>query len=458
VADFIARHPHWRLQRRDSGPLDANRPVTSIECAFLLDELRLYRGNGEISADYSVISDRKLAGTEPWRAELYVSADNARYERLGTEPVIKREVRRIRVADPNNFTLIKSARCLVITLSGFRISAPFLAVDFYGGGHRLLLIPYSMVKAKSGRRLLATTISPTFRYQPSLTKEFKRHSPVPGDFRTCGFEFAEMCVTGWRDWPTFGLARGHEPYGRGCLCEAVPGVRRYWLERVRTLFDYGFDGVDIRLFSHCSGVPDYVNYGYNREILAEFRRRYGRDPGQGKHDFMKIMRVRGEFFLRFLEAAKKLAKRRRKAFQVHLRNCMCRPSFGALYHENGFWAMPKILPDWKRIVELSDAVIIGDNLCAHHFRGDKRRVALPIKRYAAKLGKEVWAYCFLQQGHSFNRPFLEDLAKDPHVHGLHLYEVVYNQREDDGIVEVISPVQVRIVPKHQALFDELLKP
>ena len=456
VAPFITRHPKWRLKRKNSGKDDFRLPVTNLEFAFLLDKLPLSKSNGK---EFPAISSEKVLRSPQWRAELYVSDDNAGYSKLETSPVIKRAIKRIRITDANGFTLISSARCLVVILSGFKIKNRFMAVRFYGGEHRLLILPNSMLRVKSGARVLKTTISPTLRYQPSITREFKKNPPVPGDFKTCGFEFAESWPGGygWWEWDVFGIARGYEPYIRGCLCEAVPDVRRYWLDCIKTIMDYGCDGLDIRLLSHCSGIRDFFNYGYNEEILKVFQRRFGRLPGCGRNDFLKIMRLRGDFFLKFLKDARKMLHERGCTFQFHLRACMCRPSLGPTYHENGFWAMPKILSDWKQIVKMSDRIILSDNLSGSHYKGARKNVALPVKRYAAKLGKKVWTYCYLQQGNSFNRKFLNDFAADPHVEGLYLYEVVYNKREDDGILEVVNPARVRVVQKHKHLFKELLK-
>ncbi len=448
VASFIKEHPEWRVKRVDSGKDDSNLPATILEFTFLLDGLE--------NPSYPVISDDELNRATQWQAELYVSDDNAGYARIETVPVISRKIKKIRVADPNNLTLLKSARCLIVTLSGFNITNKFMAVNFYGGGHRLLLYPHSMVKVKSGRRVLQATVSPTFRYQPSLTGEFKANPPEPGDFKSCGFEFAEACQNDWRDWTVFGIARGCEPYLRGSLCEAVPEVRQYWLDYVRSLIDYGCDGVDIRFLNHCSGIKDFLNYGYNDEILHEFHNLFGRDPGCGKKDFIEIMRIRGDFFIKFLEDARKLLHAHGKTMQVHMRDSMCHPSLGTSSIENGFWAMPKILPDFKKLAELADKIILSDNLSSDRFRGKRKGFAIPIKRYAAKAGKKIWVYCYLQQGHSFNEITLNELADDPHVEGIYLYEVVYNKREDDGILEVVSPDEVRVVPKHKALFEELL--
>jgi len=455
VAAFIAKHPEWRLKRRDSGKDDVHLPVTSIELAFLIDKLPAAQSGGK---SYPALSAASALPAPQWQVEIFVSDDNGGYRKLKNKITVTREIKKIRIADANGFTLLPSARCLVMTISGFRINNRYMAVHFRGKGPRLLLMPQTMVTAKSGQRVLKTTASPTLRYNPSLTREFKKNPPKPADFKTCGFEYAWSWPGGygWWEWNLVGIARGYEPYIRGALCEAVPSVRRYWLKYLKYIIDCGCDGVDIRLPSHCSGIRDFFNYGYNREILAAFKCRFGRLPGRGRGDFIKIMRIRGQFFMEFLRDARKLLHKHGRTFQFHLRNCLCKPSLGLSYHENGPWFMPKILPDWKEIVRMSDRVILSDNLSERHCIGKRKNVALPIKRYAAKLGKKVWAYCYLQQGHSFNRKVLNDFAADPHIKGIYLYEVVYNKRENDGILEVVSPTRIMVVRKHRALFKELL--
>jgi hypothetical protein len=171
---------------------------------------------------------------------------------------------------------------------------------------------------------------------------------------------------------------------------------------------------------------------------------------------MEIMHIRGDFFTSFLEDARKLLHAHGLTMQVHMQDCICRPSLGTSQLENGFWAMPKLLPDFKKVAELADKVILSDNLTKNIYGGKRKSFAVPIKRYAAKAGKKVWTYCYLQQGHGFNEATLNELADDPHIEGIYLYEVVYNKREDDGILEVVNPDEVRVVPKHKSLLEELL--
>lgn len=456
VTSFIAKHPEYRLKRIESKTNDRHLPVTSIECCFLLDKYEMTRANGKVIKTYPRISDKEITQAKNYNAEIFVSDDNSSYRKLTVKPLVKYAVKKLTIKDPNGFILKKSARCMVIKLSGINIENNFLAVRFSKGNHRLLLIPYSMIKVKSGTKTLSTTISPTYRYQPNITDIYEKNPPKPGDFKSCGFEFAYAYVTGWREWDTFGIARGKEPFIKGALCEAVPAVRKYWLDHIRKLIDYGCDGIDIRIFSHCSGIEDFANYGYNKEVVDKFRKTYGYKPRANKNDFIKLMKVRGKFFIRFVKDAVKLLHKNNRTLQFHLRHCLAKPSLGTFYHENGFWAMARVLPDWKKLVDLSDRVIISDNQNKRHLFCEQKNVALPIKKYASLKGKELWAYCYLQQGKNFNRDFLNELAEDPHINGIYLYEVVYNDREKDGILEVLNPDEVIVVKKHRKLFKELL--
>ena len=60
------------------------------------------------------------------------------------------------------------------------------------------------------------------------------------------------------------------------------------------------------------------------------------------------------------------------------------------------------------------------------------------RAFTAKQEKEkpLWVHCYLQQGHDLNKEFIKDVSKDSRITGLMLYEVVWNKREDDGIIRV----------------------
>lgn len=457
VIPFIAEHPHWRLKRRPE-PSAGDQPITRITCQFLLDKLELWQSNGELKAAYEAIGDEQLPEPQGWLAKLYASDDNASYRRLADEPRLTQQVKRVPVRDANGFLRLGRARVLEVELSAFALTAPYHAVKLSHPDFRQVLIPASMVTAWAGDEPLPATVSPTYRYEPSHTDLWAEHPPTAGDFRSSGFEYGWGPMAGydWREWDTFGIARGHEPYQRGVLCEAIPEVREYWLEELRRLISYGVSGIDIRLLSHASGALDFACYGFNEELRAAFRAKYGREPAVNPQDALAMMRVRGDFFLQFLSAARELLHAHGCSLQAHVRDCYCRPALDPDYHQLGFWAMPKVLPDWRRLLQIVDRVILSDNLSPRQFRGVRRLVEGPIKQVAKRLGKPVWCYLYLQQGGDFNDESLAELAADPAIDGIYLYEVVYNEREDDGILQVLAPDQVRVVPRHQERFQRLL--
>jgi len=83
----------------------------------------------------------------------------------------------------------------------------------------------------------------------------------------------------------------------GTPCEAYPEVQEYWIEQVRRVLAMGFDGIDFRLQNHSGMVTDYVNYGYNEPIVRSYKEKYGINILKDKADPLKIMQIRGDYFL-----------------------------------------------------------------------------------------------------------------------------------------------------------------
>jgi hypothetical protein len=166
------------------------------------------------------------------------------------------------------------------------------------------------------------------------------------------------------------------------------------------------------------------------------------------------MKLRGEFFLQFVEGAKELLLEHQVKLQLHLRNCLINPTLEPTFPHMGFWAMPKVIPDWRHMVELADEISIKDYSFNHYHP----RNAFEIKKYASKLHKPLWIHCYLQQGNELNIDFLNAVSEDQFVSGILLYEVVFNTRENDGLIEVTDSGLVRLVEKHRSLLQAFLQP
>jgi hypothetical protein len=105
--------------------------------------------------------------------------------------------------------------------------------------------------------------------------------------------------------------------------------------------------------------------------------------------------------------------------------------------------MPKVIPDWHRVIQIADEITIKDYNWGKYnpYMSDR------IKDAAALAGKPLWVHCYMQQGHDLNPEFLKAVESDPRVSGILLYEVVYSDGIiSDGMVDVTNDGTVRLPP------------
>lgn len=90
-------------------------------------------------------------------------------------------------------------------------------------------------------------------------------------------------------------------YHQGVLEFAYPEVRAHVLEEIRSFSDtMPFDGVFLSFRSH-SPPPEHADqFGFNKPIVDEYRRRYGKDILRQDFDLEKWRSLRGEYFTTFL--------------------------------------------------------------------------------------------------------------------------------------------------------------
>ena len=113
------------------------------------------------------------------------------------------------------------------------------------------------------------------------------------------------------------LAKGRNEYLSGAMCEMYPEVREHWLGWVGQCIAAGVDGVDVRISNHSSWSNTPEMYGFNEPVAEEYERRYGTNPDTGHYDPELLGGLRGEFFDRFLRAAKTRLSAAGKRLSVH---------------------------------------------------------------------------------------------------------------------------------------------
>ena len=414
---FVVKHPEFLLKRK---PYDEyyDHAVTTVELVFVLDQIN---ENNEINI--KSFNDNTIVDFPARDFQICTSTDNANYIRYEGQIKIREYIEPRIVRNANGKPVFPAAvRCRIIEISSLKITAPYFSLKFSGEDKAFRTIPFSMCSFFSENVKLPVTVSPTLR-----TEE---------PFKGIGFEFEELGPyywdCGWRPCTQFGFARGKLKCLRGALCEAYPKVRKYWLEQISNFINMGIDGVEIRLQSHCSGVTDFVNYGFNPPLVNAYLEEYGTDILTETVDFVKLMKIRGIFFERFINDAKELLHKKTVKLFIHLHGYMESPSLNTTFHELGFWANPKIMPDWRKLIDIADEVVIKD----YNFGKYNPEVARGIKNLAVSTGTPLWIHCYLQQGHDWNPDFIKAVENEHCITGILLYEVVWNDRENDGIIEV----------------------
>jgi len=94
----------------------------------------------------------------------------------------------------------------------------------------------------------------------------------------------------------------------GVPCYADPRVRKRRLGEIGEALAFGVDGVVLGFFSHCDGAAGdkHCWFGYNPVVVAEYKRRHGKDPLSDAVDAHRFYALHGESFTQFLRQVSKL--------------------------------------------------------------------------------------------------------------------------------------------------------
>ncbi len=116
------------------------------------------------------------------------------------------------------------------------------------------------------------------------------------------------------------MSRDGKSVLRGVPCYACPETREYRLREAKELIDYGVDGIFYSSNSHniCTmAMGDWEGedaFGFNPEVVEEFKKRYGRDIRKESFDKKAFSRLHGEYLTLFLEEVKGCLKEGQQLF------------------------------------------------------------------------------------------------------------------------------------------------
>ena len=419
--NMIGENPELRVKRRQIPDYDRliSLPIDRLEVSFVLDEVK-QRDTVFPRQPDEVISLKPFSSFNP---RLWISHDNGRYEPYHGSIKIAEKLERLLFNDSSGLPVgTMPMRARTVTISGLELpgDCSYGAISYDNADSSLVTVPFTMIKAYSGTEEVPTTNG--WLPRQTLVPVEPGAKKTPEDFRRQGFEFdwhgGGHYGPGWNASQVIGMARGKNLYMKGSLCEGYPEVRKYWLEQVERLIAMGVDGIDFRLQSHSAMVSDYINYGYNEPLVTRYKEKYGVDILTEEADPLKLMAVRGSYYLEFLRSAAATLKEKGRKVQIHFRNAYENPKVSFDFGELGFWAMPKVFPDWREMLELADEVTIKDYNWARYVPEKSSE----IKNEAHRQNKPVWIHCYIAQGGDLNEDFCNQVAGDERISGILLYE------------------------------------
>ena len=306
VDDWVAARPEMRVKARA-----ADLPVGIDDVPVRRIQLRQ--------------KDMTPVRIERRHVEIWTSDDNVGYTRrdvpfdltesVGTCPEDVRNLQGDPVSSKGDWVRL-------LDLTGLDLRDPFIAVttNFDDDEGTFANTAFEMVRAygPSGRRLPIVVASHRAVWRPNR------------DFRTgdleydggIGDEVVRLDVDNSRPVSSgadgvIAFARGRNEFLSGSACEAYPEVRDYWLDWVGQCIAAGVDGVDVRISCHSSWTDNPQMYGFNEPVAEEYERRYGTNPDTGPYDPNLLGKLRGEFFDKFLWAAKRRLSAAGKKLSVH---------------------------------------------------------------------------------------------------------------------------------------------
>lgn len=359
---------------------------------------------------------------------LWIADDNYNYSVVeNVSYTVSEETRSITDANGKSLGQIK---CCVLKIDlEDHSEGKYFAVTLENG-EKLYTIPFSMINCYDANGKQVATTKAIFARNP-YSDELLGADSVPEDyfwgserkpiittdsvsleaFPAFGFEFQYGGIgadegDGWHNAYAYGIAIGTKEYLGGNLCEAKAGVRAYWLGQVDRLYAKGADEVIISLENHGGMAYDYMNYGYNSEIVKAYKDKYGENILEVEVNYLLLMEIRGEYFLEFLKSAAESAKSWGGKLGIELKSSFESPALDSTVNGLCYYKMPKISINWQRAIDICDTVVIADRVSGDYNSG----VAKKIRNYA-KVGKKNVIFT-AYEAYGAGTDYVKDALKD----------------------------------------------
>ena len=161
--------------------------------------------------------------------------------------------------------------------------------------------------------------------------------------------------------PQFCLLDKSENPMRGTLCYFIPEVRNYRLRIIKELLGYKADGIYLCTRTHAwmFNTDRNYKYGYNKPIVDEYKKRYGKNILKENFDKNKWLELRAEGLDIFVKEASALIHKSKQKFMFGIKS-LGSETLGHPYD--------KAKMHWKKWItgNLVDSVLVGHYLVSDY--------------------------------------------------------------------------------------------
>lgn len=194
----------------------------------------------------------------------------------------------------------------------------------------------------------------------------------------------------------------------GTVCYNVPEVREYKLGIIKELVDYKADGIYLctRTHSFYHNVDKDIQYGYNKEIVDEYKKRYGKDILSESFDINKWLEIRAEGLDVFMKDASDL---------VHSAGQKIRFGIKTPQNENCTWPYGKAIMNWKKWAKNNwiDEILVG------HYIKTPADIAADMKAFNKLDAAELKIYFWIQLFDYSKKSLISKESVDIQIKAIH---------------------------------------
>ncbi len=196
--------------------------------------------------------------------------------------------------------------CWMLELTGVEITEPFISIRMSGNPVTIFHQQFAAFEAvgsdgQNAAFVFGQPVSGPMPFEVATVEGQRRYSFSAAGMISGGEE-PMVALSKW-SLANLGISLRQPRSIPGMIEPACEAGAAVWLSRLEYLLSQDIEGVSLRTLRHHRGCHSWTRYSYHPEVVAAFKRAYGRGPTGEVSELDKIREIRGQAYTRFIESA-----------------------------------------------------------------------------------------------------------------------------------------------------------